>query len=145
MNLRINSLFEKPLDRVLKQAGLISTLQLDLALKEQSLNRQMSLGEILASKGWIKKETVEFFVNCLPNLMHKKQKEPLGYYLKQAGLLSDNQVKYILSLQNQEHGWIRFGKLAVINNLLKQETLDFFLGNVCNKSYLDRVYLSDEY
>ena len=144
MNLQTNSSLKHPVGQVLKQAGLISTSQLDLALREQSLNQQMLIGEIFALRGWIKRETVEFFVDRLPNLIQNKQEQPLGYYLKQAGLLSDNQVKYLLSLQNQKESWIRFGKLAVINNLLKQETLDFFLGNVCTKSYLDRVYLSDE-
>ncbi len=145
MNLQIKSLLKKPIGQVLKQAGLISSDQLELALTYQSLNQQMSIGEILALQGWIKRETVEFFVDRLPNLIQNKQTRPLGHYLKQAGLLSDRQVKYLLSLQSQEQSWTRFGKLAVINNLLKQETLDFFLGNICTKSYLDRVYLSDEF
>ena len=144
MNLQIKSHLSKPVGQVLKQAGLISINQLELALKEQSLNQQILIGEILATRGWIKRETVDFFVNCLPDLIQTKQKQPIGYYLKQAGLLSEHQVQYILSLQNQEQSWIRFGKLAVINNLLEQETLDFFLGNICTKSYLDRVYLTDE-
>ena len=145
MNLQIKSLLKKPIGQVLKQAGLISSDQLELALIYQSLNQQMSIGEILALQGWIKRETVEFFVDRLPSLIKNKQKRPLGHYLEQAGLLSDRQVKYLLSLQSQEQSWTRFGKLAVINNLLKQETLDFFLGNICTKSYLDRVYLSDEF
>ena len=144
MNLQINSQLNKPVGQVLKQAGLISRNQIELALKEQSLNQHILIGEILSTRGWIKRETVEFFVNCLPDLIEKKQQQPIGYYLKQAGLLSEHQVQYILSLQNQEQSWIRFGKLAVINKLLEQETLDFFLGNICTKSYLDRVYLSDE-
>lgn len=144
MNLQTNSSFKQPVGQVLKQAGLISTPQLDLALRDQSLNEQMLIGEILSMRGWIKIETVEFFVDRLPGLIKKKQQQPLGYYLKQAGLLNDNQVKYLLYLQNQKQSWIRFGKLAVINKLLKPKTLDFFLGNICTKSYLDKVYLSDE-
>ena len=149
ITLQTNYLFKQPVGQILRQAGLISNHQLDLALKYQSANtadQQALLGEILALRGWIKIETVEFFVDNLPNIIHTKGKQPLGYYLHQAGLLSNHQVRYLLSLQaqSQRQSWIRFGKLAVINNLLKQETLDFFLGNVCNKNYLDLVYLSDE-
>ena len=144
MNLQVNFLFKQPLGQVLKQAGLISNSQLDVALKDQSLDRQILIGEILALRGCIKRETVEFFANCLPNSISKETKKPLGYYLKQAGLLSETQIKYLLSLQKQGQSWIRFGRLAVIHNLLKQETLDFFLGNICSKNCLDRVYLSDE-
>lgn len=147
VNLQTNSLFTQPIGQILKQAGLISSSQLNLALRDQSFHKQVLIGEIMALKGWVKIETVNFFVNCLPSLIQTKQQQPLGYYLKQAGLLSNNQVEYLLSLQTQrqQQGWIRLGKLAVINKLLKQETLDFFLGNICTKSYLDKVYLSDEY
>ena len=67
MNLQIKSHLSKPVGQVLKQAGLISRNQIELALKEQSLNQHILIGEILSTRGWIKKETVEFFVNCLPD------------------------------------------------------------------------------
>lgn len=146
VDLQTNSLFTQPIGQILKQAGLISSSELNVALREQSFHKQVLIGEIMALRGWIKIETVDFFVNYLPILIQTRQQQPLGYYLKQAGLLSSNQVQYLLSLQTQreKQGWIRLGKLAVINNLLKRETLDFFLGNICTKSYLDIVYLSDE-
>ena len=129
----------QPLGQVLHKAGLISAAQIQLALRDQSLNQQMLIGEIFTLRGWIKEETVEFFVDYLPILTEQKQQKPLGYYLKQAGLLDDNQVKYILSLQNQRQSWIRFGKLAVINEMLKQDTVDFFLNNLCSRNCRDRV------
>ena len=88
VNLQTNSLFTQPIGQVLKQAGLISSSQLNLALRDQSFHKQVLIGEIMALKGWIKIETVDFFVDCLPSLIQTKQKQPLGYYLKQAGYLA---------------------------------------------------------
>ena len=135
---------KQPLGQILHQAGLISAAQIQLALRDQSFNQQMLIGEILTLRGWIQEETVDFFVNLFPIFVEQKQEKPLGYYLKQAGLLDNNQVKYLLSLQNQRQSWIRFGKLAVINEILKQDTVDFFLKNLCSRSYLNKVYVEQQ-
>jgi hypothetical protein len=48
----------------------------------------------------------------------------LDYYLQQAALLDEKQIKIIL--QEPKQLWVRFGSVAVLKGWLKQETLDFF-------------------
>lgn len=116
----------KPLGSILCEAGLISEAQLRVALQDQSLNSHLRLGEILAARGWIKQETVDFFAEQWYKLVRSyRRKQPLGYYLKASGLLDDKQIEAIM----QEHRklGIRFGSVAVLKGWLKQETVDFFL------------------
>ncbi|NJN75380.1 MAG: hypothetical protein HC796_02895 [Synechococcaceae cyanobacterium RL_1_2] len=104
-------------------AGLVSESQVEVALHDQHYNHHMLLGEILVLRGWVKSSTVEFFVEhfhrrpCSSGL-------PLGECLKQADLLTDNQIQEVLKEQN--HSWIKFGAAAVLRGFIKQETLDFF-------------------
>lgn len=51
----------KRLGDYLLDAGLLTQERLEVALSEQKLTR-MRLGEILAQKGWIKQETIEYIV-----------------------------------------------------------------------------------
>ncbi len=72
---------KKPLELILVEAGLISIGQVELALQEQK-NHDFKFGEILALHGWIKQETVDFFIYQWPKLIQKKEKKPLVYYFK---------------------------------------------------------------
>ena len=116
----------KPLGSILREAGLISEAQLQVALRDQSFNSHLRLGEILAARGWLKQETADFFAEQWYKLLRShRRRQPLGYYLKASGLLDDRQIEAIM----QEHRQlgIRFGSVAVLKGLLKQETVDFFL------------------
>lgn len=44
------------------EAGLITSDQVDEALIEQRTNPDMRLGEILVERGWIKQNTLDYFV-----------------------------------------------------------------------------------
>ena len=53
----------KRLGGYLVEAGLLTTAQIDVALNDQKLTG-MRFGEILAARGWVKQQTIEY-------LMHK--------------------------------------------------------------------------
>ncbi|MBW4626268.1 MAG: hypothetical protein KME49_12375 [Brasilonema octagenarum HA4186-MV1] len=118
----------KPLGEVLQLADLISIAQIEFALQEQIQNKNMRLGEILALQGWIKQETADFFAQKWSDLLNQKPKQPLGEYLKKAGLLDEYQVKTILCEQKQMG--LRFGELAVQKGWLKPTTINFFLEHI---------------
>ncbi len=115
----------KPLGAVLRQAGLLSELQLDNALQTQSLSSHLKIGEILALQGTLKLSTADFFADQLPNLLKQPQKKALGHYLKAADLLNEKQVIEILKIQQEKAS--KFGAIAVENGWIKQKTINFFL------------------
>ncbi|MGK7915819.1 MAG: hypothetical protein AB4038_09760 [Prochloraceae cyanobacterium] len=113
------------LSELLQQAGLVSSAQIEIALRDRSKYGNLQLGEILALRGWLKLKTVNFFLEHFPELTNQKVKQPLGQYLKQAGLLNEEQIRIILKLQ-QQTGML-FGCLAVRQGWVKQSTINFFL------------------
>ncbi len=52
---------QQPLGSYLIEAGLLTMAQVDVALNDQRLTG-MRFGEVLAARGWVKEQTVEFFV-----------------------------------------------------------------------------------
>lgn len=121
----------KPLGKVLQQADLISPEQVEIALKEQTQAAGMRLGEILASHGWVKQETADFFSQQWPMLLEEEPKQPLGKYLEEAGLLNEHQISIILTEQTQQN--LRFGELAVLKGWLKPSTIQFFLDHLASE------------
>lgn len=118
----------QPLGEILKEAGLITKPQIEVALHDQTYYQDMRFGEILALRGWIDADTADFFVEEWWDLINRQKKEPLGFYLKKAGLLSEAQIQLVL--QEQNNTLLRFGTTAVLKGLVKQETVDFFLKNL---------------
>lgn len=113
------------LGELLVEAGLVSSYQIEVALREQQDNPNLLLGEILALHGWIKPETVNFFATDWHKLSTMGARRKLGYYLRQAALLKEADIKAILEEQKQTG--VRFGTIAVFQGHLKLTTLDFFL------------------
>ena len=118
----------KPIGEILQEAGLITSPQLEVALRDQAYNRDMLLGEILALRGWIKQDTADFFVREWFKLLNKRVDRPIGFYLKQAGLLTEQDIKLILLEQNRQS--LRFGDTAVKQGLIKPSTVNFFVQNL---------------
>ncbi len=114
-----------PLGIVLQQAGLVSVQEVKQALKQQQVHRGLKIGEILASQGQINSKTADFFAERWSSLLVEKNKQPIGQYLKQAGLLNEQQIQVILTEQKQTEQ--KFGELAIAKGWLRQATLDFFL------------------
>lgn len=121
---------KKPLGQVLNEAGLISAQQIEIALQKQMQITQMKIGEIFASQGWIKQKTADFFAEQWDELLQEKQKYPLVYYFRQAGLLDENQIKSILEQRNNSPEKVRFHHIAVQQGAIEQQTVDFFLKNL---------------
>ena len=119
---------QKPIGAILQEADLVSISQIELALQEKSRYPHLRLGEVLAMHGWVKPETADFFVQDWSNVLRDREKDPLGYYLQQAGLLDKEQIDFIL--EEQRKTGIRFGTVAVLQGLLKSTTLDFFLSHL---------------
>jgi hypothetical protein len=119
------SIQTKRLGVILQEAGLVSPYQIELALEDKIQYPDLLIGDILAKRGIIKPETADFFVQDWSNVVRQEEKDALGYYLKQAALLDNNQIEVILAEQ-RETG-IRFGTVAVFQGFLKSTTLDFFL------------------
>ncbi|CDM98356.1 MAG: WecB/TagA/CpsF family glycosyltransferase [Limnospira sp. PMC 1291.21] len=118
------------LGQMLEDAGLLDELQVQRVLQIQEQRHNLRFGEIVTDLGWLRQETVDFFAEQLPQIGGSQQRQPLGYYLKQAMLLDDQQINLILLEQQQKY--LRFGELAVQKQWLKQQTVDSIL------SYLTR-------
>lgn len=118
----------KPLGKILEEAGLISSYQIDIALRDQVHNRNLLIGEILALRGWIHQETIDFFAVDFPLIKIQQHRELIGIYLEKAKLLTPEQINAIL--EEQKHNYIRFASLAVLKGYLKQKTLNFLEENL---------------
>lgn len=115
----------QPIGLVLTQADLVSEYQIQVALQEQVEYCHLRLGEILVLHGWLKQETADFFAEKWFKLLQKEQKYLLGYYLKEAGILTSQQIQAILD--EQKCSGIKFGSIAVLRGWLKEKTLEFFI------------------
>lgn len=135
----------KPLGILLQEADLISTAQIEVALQDQNFDRDLKIGEILALRGWVKQQTADFFAQHWSTIEQQKMQAPLGYYLKSAGLLDEEQIQILLSEQNRIG--LRLGALAVLKGWLKPSTLEFFLKHLCPQRQLESPFIqksSDE-
>jgi hypothetical protein len=52
----------KRLGGYLVEAGLITPAQVDVALNDQKITDGMRFGEILSARGWVKQQTIEYFM-----------------------------------------------------------------------------------
>lgn len=113
------------LGQILQEAGLITPAQVNMVLDAQAKQRHLRFGEIIARRGWVHQDTIDFFAEQLPQVAMESRKQPIGYYLKQARLLDEWQIEAILSEQSTTQ--MRFGEIAVEKGWLKKETVDSIL------------------
>lgn len=132
----------KPLGLVLQEANLLAVPQIQLALRDQISYPYLRLGEILAMRGWIKQETADFFAQDWLRLTQQKHRQRLGYYLRKSALINQTQIEAIL--EEQKYTGLRFGSVAVVQGLLKTQTLEFFLMNLFPHE-LAEVTLTNKY
>ena len=83
---------ERLLGETLKQAGLISDLQIQTVLEDRKYSHHLRVGEIMALRGWIRQKTADFFAEEWHHLINQSKKYPLGYYLEKSNLLTDKQI-----------------------------------------------------
>ena len=122
----------KPIGEILYKAHLVSPAQIDVALRDQRRYQDLALGnikigEIFALRGWLKQETADFFVHRWHTLLSEQQRKPLGYYLCEAALLSEQQIFYLLEEQQKLSTKLRLGELAYLEGWLHLKTVDFFV------------------
>ncbi|BAU67330.1 hypothetical protein STA3757_47410 [Stanieria sp. NIES-3757] len=117
----------KLLGEILQEADLVSDAQLQLALMIQADYPELKIGQILALRGWINLETVDFFAQYWSTLQQQQQNHPLGFYLQQAAILSEEQINILLDEQKKLN--LKLGSIAVLKGWLKKKTLNFFLEN----------------
>jgi hypothetical protein len=116
---------EKPVSILLLEADMVSPAQLQVAMHDHEIYGDLRIEDILALRGWITEETIDFFTNQWSDVLSGCQPQPLGFYLQAAGLLNGEQIEEILV--EQKHLGIKFGSMAVIKGWLKETTLNFFL------------------
>ena len=122
------------LGEILRDADLITEAQLQTVLQDKQKYKHQKIGEILALRGWLKPETVDFFAEEWQICLQQGASYPIGEYFKQAGLLEENDIEIILSLQVKLKR--KFGEIAVNQGLVKRKTLNFFLENLfCQPSH----------
>lgn len=131
----------KPIGTILQEADLITSPQLEVALRDQTYYEGMRLGEILALRGWIKQDTADFFVQDWFKLVNRKIDHPIGFYFNKAGLLSESDIQNIL--REQHVNSLRFGDTAIKKGLLKPSTVNFFLQNLF-PSQLHNIHQSSQ-
>ena len=121
----MENVVNKPLGKVLEQAGLISDLHIRAALDIQSKNNQVKFGKILVSQGIVKQKTVDFFADQFPKLLQQSETQPLGYYLQEASLINSEQIEILLEEQKQTKLFL--GELIIEKGWLTKKTINFFL------------------
>lgn len=129
----------KPIGEFLQEANLISSVQINIALIDKKNNPEIPIGKILVAHGWLKQQTADFFAESWVNTVRQNYRRPLGYYLEQASLLDQAQIKAILLEQNQT--WVKFGSVAVLKGWLDPETLNFFLKYLFPESLSEKDFL----
>jgi hypothetical protein len=142
-NRKTQDIQHKPLGAILQQAALVSSAQIELVLQDQKIYTDLKIGEILALRGWVKQETCDFFAQEWLKIINDTEKRPLGYYLKEAGLLDETQIEQILA--EQKRLWMRFGALAVLQGCVKQGTVDFFLKYLSTDQEVTNPWITRRY
>ncbi len=116
-----------PLGEILQQAGLLSpeTIRQALQFQVSNSNNQYLFGEILVRQGYIRKETVDFFVDDLPQLIKIDNRLRLGDYFEHAGLLNAQQIAQTLNYQAKTQK--KFGEIITQQGWVNPQTLDWFI------------------
>ena len=83
---RIIAIESQRLGETLREAGLVSASQIELALQDKTQYPELRIGEILAQKEIIKPETADFFACDWTKAVLEAEKYALGYYLHQAAI-----------------------------------------------------------
>ncbi|MDJ0511414.1 MAG: hypothetical protein QNJ64_19500 [Crocosphaera sp.] len=134
-----NTYWNPLLGEVLREADLLTDSQLEMILRDKLHYRGYRIGELIALRGWLKQETVDFFAEDWITYLKEEPQYPIGEYLKQAGLLKKEDINNILDKQRQLE--MRFGEIAVAQGLIKPKTLNFFLNHLFSKADDDTLFI----
>ena len=115
---------------ILQDAGIITFPKIQVARQDRQYFNNLDLEEVLVLRGWVKSETVYFFQKKWTEELQQKIKKPLGYYLTESGLLTDDDIDKMLQEQERITPSLRLGEMAVKKGLIQQKTIDFFIKNL---------------
>ncbi|CCQ62576.1 hypothetical protein [Crocosphaera watsonii] len=73
-----NNYWTPLLGETLRDAGLITEAQLQTVLRDKQEYKEQKVGEILALRGWLKQETVDFFAEEWTRCLEQGAKYPIG-------------------------------------------------------------------
>ncbi len=117
---------------LLVEAGLVHETQIQEVSGKRRYS-QMLLGEILAQRGWVSWETVEFMSLLRRSWLPEISDRPaVGEAIKAAGLITSGQLTEALKRQKRQEAY--FGDVLVGQGQIREQTLEFFLRRF---SYLD--------
>ena len=115
-----------PLINNLKEAGLLSDREI---VQVACTWRQMGgkLERVLVDRMGIKSSTIAFFSNVDAG-SEAKQKgcRRIGEFLRAAGLVSEDEIQFVLQELNNQSRKLKLGDALVEQGLLKQSTVDYF-------------------
>jgi hypothetical protein len=110
---------------ILIQAGLLNEVQVQVALHDQTIHPDMRISEILALRGWLAEETVDFFELLWAMRVQQADRRNIGQYFLEARLITEAQLNDVLA--EQKISTLRFGEIAVLKGYVKEETVRFFV------------------
>ena len=129
---------QKLLGVLLQDAHLISDFQIQIALIDKQAYG-MRLGDVLVIHGWLKQQTLDFFIHQWNYLGENGQECSVEHCLESAGLLSEHQIRLIKQEQSRKSQ--DFGRIAVQQGWLRQNTLDFFQAAI-NQTIINQAKLA---
>jgi len=109
----------------LNQAGLISESQIEVVIQDCQNHDDFSLEEILVLRGWVKQETIAFFLEVFPKLINESKTITLAKCLEKSAILSKQKVANILEYQKATGR--SFYALVLDFDYVKESTLKFFM------------------
>lgn len=118
-----NAINQKLLGVLLQDAHLISDYQIQIALIDQQAYG-MRLGDVLVLHGWLKQQTIDFFINQWNHLRQHRWDYSLEDCLAAAGLLTEQQIELIRKEQARTKR--SFKNIAVQKRWVKPQTINFF-------------------
>lgn len=110
---------------ILIQAGLLNEVQVQVALHDQTIHPDLRLSEIVALRGWLAEETVDFFELLWHMRVQQPERRNIGQYFLEARLITEVQLHDVLA--EQRISTLRFGEIAVLKGYVKEETVRFFV------------------
>lgn len=145
------------------EAGLITSNQLDEALREQKNNTHMRLGEILVKRGWIEQKTINYFIEKIiaptrQNLRDRHQRKSIAKFFHPHQVkreenisASDMQLSYrrlilptfYLSPKRVSRFLLSVIILLVLASLLTESAI-YFLNSSTSNGYTGRMFVLDE-
>ncbi len=88
----------EPIGQLLKRAGLLSDAQIQLALMDQG-HHNLMFGEILVMRGWLKPQTLRFFLDNFRRAQEASQHQPLTAPMPQMASPSSPPIDPVASPQ----------------------------------------------